>query len=1183
MDKLAPLLSFTKIINKSIILYLMMCLPASFASTAVAAAELSDIPMLTRIVPPPANIMFVLDDSGSMNFDILVRGGYDGSFPDPAKPANQRGFCYLFDDLGDNVYSYPSQPDWYAGAEGRKYWKSQWYSVNVMYYNPHVTYAAWPGTGSAVFTNADKNRPRSHPSANDRCLLDLEGLSFSADGVNVPHAHYFVYSAAAGRTYLVTIEKPDAAIKYYAVTVTGNGLAEKVSSLTLDSSPPLDVVTGRTYDQERQNFANWFTYHRRREFVAKSAIAEVLQTLSEVRVGLYGINQRVVCPLVPIRTSQGATIADSSGLIVEKLYKYQSEGGTPLKDGLDSVGRYYKENTGVLGGTTGAKPYGDQGEGAGCQQSFAVILTDGYYSDLSHKPTYVGNADGDDQEPYADAFSYSLADIAMYYYETDLNPLPDLVPVSRFDRASHQHMAIYAVTFGVSGSLNPADYDGSLHHKGTAQSIAWPDVNTDRSPQTIDDLWHATVNGRGKFLNAGNPQELAGAISELMNAISEVSIGSAAPVTVNGDSLYGKIRSNSYVYQASYSHRENEWSGDVRAFRLDPATGDIIPNPIKWSAAQKLEEIQGDQRLITTFTGTEGVPFSVRCLTENQRTALGSDPQSMVNYLRGGEVSGLRPRSKKLGDVVNSAPAFDDGVVYCGANDGMLHAFDAETGREIFAHVPNLVFDNLKLLAEPGYSHRFYVDLTPSIKTGEGLFGGVGKKTLLVGGLGKGGKGYFGIDVTGARNISSEAELSERILWEFPNYADSDRGYSFSKPVIVRSNSQAHPWVVIFGNGYSSDSGKSALYIISPDSGVLIKKIAADAGPENGLSSPVAIDVTYDGKVDFVYAGDLHGKLWKFDLSDRDIDNWKVAFSRDSVPQPVFQAKGPSGSTQPITIRPDVMYHPDKHGFIVCFGTGRYLGESDFTDISIQSVYGIWDYGDRVYTVKSKKWSDDDELEYVGVFNRGTAPQLSNQPGSVKLLRQNQKMFPVRIGETDYRVRVLSSTKPLWVSTPDTDHATRQKPNPSDLTENHVGYYLDLNPGERVISDVLIRDGNLLAIGFTPSKDPCGPGGHSIFMELNAFNGGAPTGSLFDISGDRVIDDRDLVRVDFDENGHIEDFVPSGIEFMGNLQTPSILQIGNNPKNPLEKKYMSSSTGRIEQLTEKSLKLGVTHWMEVHY
>lgn len=1188
MKKALPLKRVVQDISKNIFVAPAIVLLASglvfmLAPADVAGIELSDIPMINRVLPPPPNIMFVLDDSGSMNFDILVRGGYDGSFPLPTHPPDQRGLCYLFDDVGDNTFKVSEHPAWYAGSEGRKYWKTQWHAVNVMYYNPNVDYEPWPSFGNTIYTNADADKPKSHPASPDGYGFELDLTSFQLDGVSIPHLHYFVYSASANRPYLVILDKSEAALKHYAVAVIGSGLAEKASQLNMDTDPPEDVVTGRTYSQERQNFANWFSYHRRREFVAKNAIAGVLQTLSEVRVGIYGINRCIVCPLAPIRVTQEATVLDGSHSLMERLYQYRSQGGTPLKEGLDTVGRYYKENTGALAGTAGPEPYGSEGSGAGCRQSFAVVLTDGYYSDLSHRPSYVGNADGDKGGPYADGHYCSLADIAMYYYAHDLSLLPDLVPVSRYDRAAYQHMVTYAVSFGVSGSLNPSDYDPAFEHKSTGQLIAWPEVKIDRSPQTIDDLWHATVNGRGKYLSAGSPQELATAIRDLMDAISETLIGSSSSATVNGDSLYGKIRSNTYLYQASYSNRDNEWTGDLRAFRLDPTSGDIASSPAKWSAAQQLERTDWDKRRISTFTDSGGLPFSEGHLTESQRAALGDDPAGKVKYVRGGNVSGLRTRPQKLGDIVNSAPVFEDGVVYCGANDGMLHAFDADDGQEIFAHIPRLVFENLLFLADPVYKHQFFVDLTPSIKRGEGLLGGSEQKTLLVGGLGKGGKGYFSLDITGARTISTEADLSGRALWEFPNSPDPDMGYSYSKPVIVKSNSSMHPWVVIFGNGYNSASGKSVLYIVSPSTGELVKKIVSDAGPENGLSSPAAIDATYDGKVDFVYAGDLLGKLWKFDLSDKNIDQWRVAFNRNSTPEPLFQAKGPAGSIQPITIRPDAMHHPDRHGFIVCFATGKYLGECDFNDNSVQAVYGIWDYGDRVYTLKSKKWSDDDDLEYIGSFNRGTAPQLSNQPATVRLLRQDQKLFSVMVAGLERRIRVLTSSKPYWITQADADHPNRQMPNPSNSSDNHVGYYFDLNPGERVISDVIIRDGRLLAIGFTPNQDPCGPGGSSILMEVNAFTGGNGSGASFDISGDRGINKKDLVKIDFDEDGASEELAPSGIEFPGNLQMPCILQFGDNPRMPLEKKFMSSSTGRIEQLIEKAPKLGVTYWMEVHY
>ena len=533
---------------------------------------------------------------------------------------------------------------------------------------------------------------------------------------------------------------------------------------------------------------------------------------------------------------------------------------------------------------------------------------------------------------------------------------------------------------------------------------------------------------------------------------------------------------------------------------------------------------------------------------------------------------------------MNSAPVFLDDVIYAGGNDGMLHAFDADTGVEIFAYVPNLVFGNLNLLTEPGYTHRFYVDLTPTVKKGTGIFGGTTTDTLLVGGLRKGGKGYFGLNVTNPKSVTTETELAQRVRWEFPKTSDPDMGYSFSKPVIVKSNSTAHPWVVIFGNGYNSEQRHvGPLHHRRknrrPDQANRRRRRRLD----NGLSTPIAVDPNHDEKVDFVYAGDLKGNLWKFDLRAADFNNWDVAFKQSGV-QPLFQARGPGGTVQPITTRPDVMYHPQKHGFIVCFGTGKYLGDSDYSDTSVQSVYGIWDYGDTVYDLRLKNvspgwgWSDDDDTEFLGVFDRSNSQKLSNQPDTVSLLKQTQKVYTVTTGTLSQKYRILSNFKPTWLTKDDS--GSGQKPNPSDAAINHAGYYFDLDTSERVISDVILRNKLLLATGFTPNNDRCGPGGNSMFMEIDAFTGGTAGKSLFDINNDQLIDTRDLVNV-MNSNNTLEALAPSGMEFFGNIQPPAILGLPGTAS--YEKKYLSSSSGTIELLHEIGHKLGVAYWMEIHY
>jgi type IV pilus assembly protein PilY1 len=513
-------------------------------------------------------------------------------------------------------------------------------------------------------------------------------------------------------------------------------------------------------------------------------------------------------------------------------------------------------------------------------------------------------------------------------------------------------------------------------------------------------------------------------------------------------------------------------------------------------------------------------------------------------------------------------------VIYVGANDGMLHAFDAATGRERFAYVPNLIFDKLPDLASKTYGHRIYVDLTPTVATGVTLNSGA-DKTLLVGGLGGGGKGYFALDVTGADAVTSEngaapAGLASRVLWEF---TEADMGYSFSRPVIVKSNSPSCKWVVVAGNGYNSAGEKSVLYILDPKTGALIRKMEVGGAPGNGLSSPVPLDADFDEKVDFIYAGDLMGNIWKFDLRDPDPANWRAAFQdpAGSTPAPLFQARGPDGQPQPITIRPDIMQHPSGTGYTVCFGTGKFLGEEDITDNSVQSVYGVWDYGDSNYCPVTKAWTPADRTEHLGAFNRSPSPSLSNQTQAT-LLRQELKDSLLNLGGRNVWVRTLSATQPDWATAADPQGAA-EKPNPT----HHAGYYFDLPAGERVISDVIIRGGVLMAIGFRLSSNTCGNGGTSMFMEINAFTGGSLAGYLFDINRDSKVDANDLVKVDLNGDGIPEQVPPCGILLPGSIQPPVIQRVSNQ----LERKYFSSSSGAVEELAEIPPKLGLVFWMDV--
>jgi type IV pilus assembly protein PilY1 len=598
---------------------------------------------------------------------------------------------------------------------------------------------------------------------------------------------------------------------------------------------------------------------------------------------------------------------------------------------------------------------------------------------------------------------------------------------------------------------------------------------------------------------------------------------------------------------------------------------------------------------------------------------------NILNFLRGDSTNQkptgvFRARSQKLGDIVHSSPLHKNGILYTGGNDGMLHAFAADDsgsisgGQELFAYIPNLVFENLINLADPNYgyeSHTFFVDVTPAaadLKRPDVY-------TILVGGLGKGGKGYYALNISGLSNetfstlITSETDLTTRVMWEYPNSGTTaseknDLGYSYGRPSIVMSNAPdtADPskprWIVIFSNGYNSENGHAELIILDAITGTLLKKIDTGAvtGGCNGLSTPVSIDVpkagnTFDSRVDYVYAGDLHGNLWKFDLTSSNPAEWDVAYyNATDVPQPVFQAKSPGGLVQPIVTKPDVMLHPDADfGYMVIFGTGRYYGDTDLQSSTIQTVYGIWDYGD-----------DDDNDEYIGTFDRLSTPQLSNMGDDVTLIEQEVvPCDPNSVTDCDggywfvedvngkiNTTRILSNKTPDWkTSTSNTDGTAcgdygGDACDPNGVGTNpdpirNVGWYFDLpEGGERVVSDLLLREKKVIVVGYVPKQTPCGSGGSSIVMELDAATGGRLNTVQFDINSDGVIDSKDFVNIGTEDNPIW--VAPTGIENPGRLLPPAILRMDSGR----EMKYFSSSRGTIQTVMEKSVRMGISYWKE---
>ncbi len=406
----------------------------------------------------------------------------------------------------------------------------------------------------------------------------------------------------------------------------------------------------------------------------------------------------------------------------------------------------------------------------------------------------------------------------------------------------------------------------------------------------------------------------------------------------------------------------------------------------------------------------------------------------------------------------------------------------------------------------------------------------------------------------------------------------------------------------------------------------MLRKIDTGAGGNNGLSTPAIIDVDNDGRVDFVYAGDLLGNMWKFDLRDPDPENWGVAYGVDQDnpagknridyadvdvsdihddPKPLFAATG-----QPITSAPDVMFHCEDQGYIVVFGTGKFLGEDDRTDTSQQTVYGIWDFGGA-------------PDQYLGDWD-STANSLSNLP-DIQLLEQVEIDWRYHNPANSY-LRTLSSHEPNWYqqcddgddNIPGTDDDCTPISNAAYLTDSidnngngvedetgenigHAGWFFNLPYdeskdgvdndndniideadennllGERVIKDVIIRDGKAIIISFIPEDSLCSGGGNSIVHEISACTGGRLDPAAFDINGDGQIDDDDYISVIID--GEPVLVAPSGKSYKGMLHTPVMVGDPDAPRNR-EIKIFSSSAGTTEVLWETKEETGIYYWFE---
>jgi type IV pilus assembly protein PilY1 len=1044
---------------------------------------------LSTIVEP--NVFLTLDDSGSMDWGPMVGEGVGGLTTDGGLPfvdGRQRAYYSpTFNRLYNNRYVVPPADG--TDTEWDKGWVVRNSDGNKNYYDPNTVYEPWAGTdaaGNPLYPDADPTAVLKDPNDPTGEQLDL--------------TKYYTFTEGTGKNKKES--KTMWVPTYFTWTDTNNNGVVDQS----DTHTRVEIPAGTA---AMKNFANWFQYYRSRINAAKAVFGRTINNTDASRMGMTLYNDG--------RQNDVATMSDPALklTLLKSLYgvKIRAQ-GTPARRSLEDVGQYFE-------GTGSSAPILDQANGGECQQNFNLLMSDGFWN--GNTPN-VGNADVDggngntiydgnaaqsnDGGNYADSYSNTLADVAMHFYETDLRPLlADKVPTQTgLDEAAHQHLVNYTIAFGLKGMLDPTtDYPLSA-------GFQWPQPKAD-DLTTVDDMWHAAYNSRGKFLSADDTQTLQASLSAAINDISQRT-GTAAAVAINS----AQLSTEAVVYVAQFN--SNRWQGNLLAYPIvNLNTGELAAAP-KWSAADLLtaRDVTARPRTILTYSNragvNDGVAFQWASLSADMRRDLRTNSagtrdlasvgKARMRYLRGerdNEGTGLflRERLSMLADLVNSGPvyvgepslnwpdfapfpegaaaysAFKNGnakdrqkIVYAGANDGMLHAFDDDTGEEVFAYIPSIFSstsagDGLHYLTEPNYIHKFYTDLTPTLSDIY-MFGSW--HTALIGGLRGGGRGIYALDVTDP-TLFNEANAKDVVLWEFSDANDIDLGYTYSRPAIALTN--AGTWVAIFGNGYNDlGSGEASLFIVDIAKGVDgdwqagdYQKISTGVGTttnRNGLASPALADLDGNGTVDVVYAGDLEGNLWAFDLQNTSASQWDVAYKSGGNPEPLFITQG----NQPITSKPVLSRHPTQPdssspsnapNVMVFVGSGQYLVDADKTSKTTQSFYGVWDKGDSGLTIAD-------------------------------LIQQSF--------DTSYSEKVLTN-------------------NPVDYSVDYGWYFNLTESGERAVTSPIARADTVFFNSFVPVEDPCSVGGFGYKYAVDMATGGSSQDPSFDYNNDGVIDSFDTI------------------------------------------------------------------------
>jgi type IV pilus assembly protein PilY1 len=688
--------------------------------------------------------------------------------------------------------------------------------------------------------------------------------------------------------------------------------------------------------------------------IAKRVMEDFLNTIQGVRIGMMVFNYSEGGRIHSTIRSLNETTRTQ---LINEVKNITAETWTPLAETLYEAGLYFR----------GASSYFNSGVAYTspiqyyCQRNYVIIITDGMSTQDRHSilASAIGDRNGDQKEPigalndpnYPNNGSDYLDDVAKYLYDGDL----------RSDLTGQQNIITYTIGFTEDNDL----------------------------------LERTAVHGHGRYFYSDNAQQLANAFQDIINEILEKSSSFVAPLVPV--SRMERTSAGDKIYLALFQpENDGMWSGNIKKFGVAQENntftniflGDIVDSngaaaldqdgqilstaksfwttinmdggDVEKGGVGDVLRNRSSSRNIYTYLGTAEVTHSSNAFnnTNITPTALGlasadsSGRDKLVQFVHGydsydrnGNGDTTEKRDWILGSFLHSRPLLihygTRSVIFAGANDGMLHAFDDSDGTELWAFIPPNLLSKLQALHSDVIES--FVDGSPKAYLSYDSNGEI-TKAILIFGQRRGGNHYYALDITNP--------LLPKYLWKIsPDMTDyGELGQTWSSPMIGKiAYFTGEKWVAFIGGGYdenqdndpvtASDLKGRAVYVVDVLDGSLVWRYSYAENNEMAFSIPSdiqRIDTNGDGKVDRLYVGDMGGRIWRFDISNPDPALWaataKIIFNSDA-----------GGEKRKIFYPPDVTLEKDSGDYeMLFFGTGDREHPKESTNIN------------RLYAIKDK-------------------------------------------------------------------------------------------------------------------------------------------------------------------------------------------------------------------------------------